>query len=448
MKRVSNRAIALALLAGILLIVLAVYIFNYVTEGHAWVSFPSNQTVFNGGVLKVGTILDRDGDVLSGVSNGERIYADSAAVRTATLHAVGDLNGNIGTSALVSFAPRLIGYNVITGAYSRTGTGRTISLTIDDDLNVTAYKALNGKKGAVGIMNYETGEMICMVSSPSFDPVNIPDLESGGEKYNGVYINRFLSSAYTPGSTFKLVTLAAAIENIPDLYDRVFTCEGSLNVGGDIVNDTGKHGDIGIEDALAVSCNTAFAQLALELGADKLQSYAAKFGLTQSADVNGIKTAAGTFDKAEAGTANLAWSGIGQYNDTVCPANMLRYVAAIANGGVAADMSLIHRTGLSGILPAGSQRLLSASTAEKIATMMSYDVYKTYGQSNFPGLELYAKSGTAEVGGDLAPHSWFVGYITNTDHPLAFVVVVENGGSGSHTAGTVANKVLQAAIKK
>lgn len=448
MKRVGNRSRALLLLALFVIAGLSFYFYRYFTRGAVWASFPSNQAVYSNGFLKVGTILDRNGVVLSEIADGGRTYSDNADIRKATLHAVGDLSGNIGTGALTAFVPQLIGYNSLTGVYTRGGGGKNLYLTIDERLNVAALKAMAGKKGAVGIMNYKTGEILCMVSTPAFDPLNVPDLENSGDKYEGVYINRFLSSAYTPGSTFKLVTLAAAIENIPDLYDRVFTCEGGLHVGGDYVKCTKEHGRLSIEDALAVSCNSVFAELALELGADKLNAYAEKFGLTQGMHIDGIQTASGGFQKAEAGTANLAWSGIGQYNDTVCPCAMLRYVGAIARGGVAVDMSLIHKTGLSGLIPAGSHRILNETTAEKIATMMNYNVYKTYGQENFPGLELYAKSGTAEVGGGLPPHAWFAGYIKNKDYPLAFVVVVENGGSGSRTAGAVANTVLQAAVGK
>lgn len=448
MKRVGNRSRALLILALFVTAGLSFYIYRYFTSGADWASFPSNQAVYSNGVLKAGTILDRNGVILSEIADGSRTYSDNADIRKATLHAVGDLNGNIGTGALTSFIPQLIGYNSLTGIYTRAGGGKNLYLTIDAKLNVVALKAMAGKKGAVGIMNYKTGEILCMVSTPAFDPLNMPDLENSGGKYDGVYINRFISSAYTPGSTFKLVTLAAAIENIPDLYDRVFTCEGGLHVGGDYVKCTKTHGRLSIEDALAVSCNSVFAELALELGADKLDAYAEKFGVTQSMYIDGIQTATGSYQKAEAGTSNLAWSGIGQYNDTVCPSAMLRYVGAIANGGMAVDMSLIHKTGVAGLIPAGSHRLLNETTAEKIATMMNYDVYKTYGQENFPGLELYAKSGTAEVGGGLPPHAWFAGYITNKDYPLAFVVVVENGGSGSHTAGAVANTVLRAAVGK
>jgi peptidoglycan glycosyltransferase len=367
-------------------------------------------------------------------------------VRKATLHAVGDSTGNIGTGALSAFASQLMGYNIVSGAYSRSGEGNTLSLTIDAELNAVAYEALDGRKGTVGVMNYKTGEIICMVSTPTYDPANPPEISDGDDSYEGVYLNRFLSSTFTPGSIFKLVTTAAAIENIDDIYDRVFTCEGSLKVGGDNVMCTDVHGELTIEDALAVSCNSTFGELALELGADKLEAYARKYGLLDSGNISGLKTAAGNFDKAANDTADLAWSGIGQYNDTVCPASMLRFVGAIANGGLAVKMSLVMDKGISAILPAPSERLMSRDTAEKLATMMNYNVHKTYGEENFPGLELYAKSGTAEVGGGASPHAWFVGYITNEEAPLAFIVLVENGGSGRHTAGAVANTVLQAAV--
>ncbi len=443
MKKVSRRTRALWLLTGLIVVLFLVYVVRLAEGGRAWSAFPSNRSVYADGVLKVGTLTDRDGVMLATVENGARVYSDDWLTRVSTLHAVGDQAGNIGTGALSAFASRLIGYNFVTGVYSRTGAGETVALTLDAELNRAAYAALDGRNGVVGVMNYETGEIVCMVSAPSYDPNDPPDLTSGA--YEGVYINRFLSSTYSPGSTFKLVTLAAAIDTIDDLSDRVFTCDGGLYTQDGYVACTGTHGEQSIEDALANSCNSAFGALALELGADKLAEYADKLGLTERGAVDGIKTAAGRFTKADDETADLAWSGIGQYEDAVCPYAMLRYVAAIAGGGVAPQAHLLKQSGLGSFFGGGGERLLSATTADEIAVMMNYNVYKTYGKDNFPGLELYAKSGTAEVGGGAAPHAWFVGFITNEDAPYAFVVVVENGGSGARVAGPVANAVLQAA---
>ena len=446
MKRVKKRTVITTLLVVLLIVGVAFYVVKLAADGSKWVAFSGNQTDYNRGVLSVGTIVDRNGAVLAGVSgDGTRTYADNKNVRIATLHAVGDPAGNIATGALSKFADNLIGYNFITGAYSANGKGKTVTLTIDSSLNVAAYQALNGRFGTIGIMNYKTGEILCMVSSPSYDPKNPPTISDSDPKYQGVYINRFLSSTFTPGSIFKLVTTAAAIEHIPDISDQTFDCTGSLDLDGGTITCPTAHGQLSFEDALAVSCNCTFAQISLQLGAQTIDTYASNFGLLSSQNIDGIKTAAGNFDIAPAGSANLGWSGVGQYDDLVNPASMLRFVGAIANDGVAVDMQIKKKSPLASLLPAGKTRILKASTAETMQRMMGYNVQKTYGVKNFPGLDIYAKSGTAEVGGGQSPHSWFVGFIKNNDYPLAFVVLVENGGSGA--AASAANKVLQAAIK-
>ena len=448
MKKVMQRTTSLLVLVAVLLAGLTLYIIRYIKDGASWVSFSANRTAFTDGVLSVGRVTDRNGVILADIMDGKRTYADDETLRRAVLHAVGDASGNIGTGALSEFTTDLIGYNIVSGAYSIDGLGGTLSLSIDAELNRAAYEALDGRRGTVAVYNYETGEIVCMVSAPAYDPADPPEISDGDERYEGVYINRFLSSAYIPGSIFKLVTTAAAIENIDNLYDRFFTCEGSLTVGGDEITCLGTHGDIGIEEALAVSCNCAYAQIALELGADIIARYAEQYGLLSSVDVDGIATAAGNFDKAGKGTANLAWSGIGQYNDTVNPCAMLRFVGAIANGGEAADIKLKQKKGVLSFFPSGTQRIMETATAEALNDMMNYNVYYSYGTDNYPGLEMYAKSGTAEVGGGNSPHAWFVGYIKNENNPFAFVVIVENGGYGSTVGGAVANRVLQAVVEK
>lgn len=450
MKKVKHRTLAAFLVVALMLVCFVIFAVKYIAHGGEWASFQGNQSVYTNSVLAVGSIYDRNGVMLSTVSDGYRIYSDDELTRVSTLHAVGDPYGNIGTGALSAFREELIGYNIISGTYSVMGKGMDLYLSIDSRLNEAAYNALDGRAGAVGVFNYETGEIVCMVSSKSYDPTT--EIDPDDESNNGVYVNKFISSTFTPGSTFKLVTLAAAIENIPDLYDRTFTCTGSYEIGGDEITCTSVHGDMTIEDALANSCNGVFAQLALELGADTMNKYFEKFGLNSGLDINGITTAAGNYSKGDEGSVDLAWSGAGQYEDLVNPAAMMRYVGAIANGGKTVEPKLIsslkYSSGITakGYRSVSSKQILSESTAEKIGSMMSYNTYKTYGQDNFPGLDLCAKSGTAEVGEGQSPHAWFTGYITNEDYPLAFVVIIENGGWGSSEAGAVANKVLQAAV--
>ena len=441
MSKVRTRAFSLILLVVIAMLGMGFYVVRYIVSGAQWASAPFNATVFHGGTLAIGTVTDRNGVILASSENGRRTFNESKTIRLATLHAVGDREGNIGTGALKAFASDLIGYNLITGSYSLTSAGREISITIDSRLNTVAFNALGGQRGAVMVSNYETGEVLAMVSSPTFDPANPPQLFDNEE---GVFVNRAIQSAFTPGSTFKMVTAAAAIDTIGGrVYDITFECTGSLAFGPDTLRCHGVHGTIGIERGMQVSCNIVYGELAIMLGPDVMAEYTKKFGLSGRTTVGGIVTANGNFDKAPEGSVNLAWSGVGQFNNTVCPASMIRFVGAIANGGNAVELQLINRAGISSIIPARTERIMSRSLADQLGFIIEIE-----NRQNYPGLEIYAKTGTAEVGGGREPHAWFVGYITNPDYPLAFVVIVENGGGGAAVAAPIANQVLQAAVSR
>jgi len=236
------------------------------------------------------------------------------------------------------------------------------------------------------------------------------------------------------------VTLCAALEQIGDLSERSFYCEGSTQVEGVTVNCTGAHGLQTIEQALANSCNCAFAELSLELGGETLLEYAQALGINSALPLDGIRTAAGHFEAAPEGSSYLAWSGIGQYTDLVCPYAMLRLSAAVANGGTLTEPTLL----LGG--DNGDTQLLRGETAAALGEMMSYNVTYAYGGADsFPSLDLCAKTGTAEVG-DGTTHAWFTGFL-RSGPPLAFVVVLEKGGGGLAAASPIANAVLQKAME-
>lgn len=452
MRKIEKRAvlcliIALALIAG-----LGLFCFRFVTNASDWAAYPYNRHMYsNSGQLLSGTILDRDGDVLTEVKDGERVYYPDATVRRATVHAVGDGSGYIGTGALTAFADRLSGYNLITGGYSPLGSGRNLTLTLDAYLNVTAYNAMDGRQGTVGVYNYKTGDILCMVSTPSFDPENPP---AASEAQDGIYLNRFLSSAQVPGSIFKTVTLTAALESLPDLKDRTFTCTGETTVGGTVITCPKPHGKMDIASAFANSCNGVFGALAAELGGDTMTKYVEQAGLTRRMSVDGIMTAAGHYDVSDADKGQIGWSGVGQYTDTVNPCNMMTYMGAIANGGTAAVPRLILDITTPSGIPTSWQRteetdtLVQASTASQVKEMMKNNVVQTYGTDRFRGLDIGAKSGTAEVGGDKRPNAWFAGFLDDPEHPYAFIVLVENGGGGASVAGEIAATVLQACVDK
>jgi peptidoglycan glycosyltransferase len=193
MNKIRQRTAAVLALVGLLVLGIILYLGRYLQDGADWAAFPVNGHAFTDGVLTSGTILDRNGTVLSDVTGGKRTFNESKAFRRAVLHAVGDAQGNIGTGALTKYRTLLMGYNPVTGLYSPSGKGNTLFLTIDAGVSAQAYKALDGRNGTILVYNYKTGAILCMVSAPGFDPENPPNLKGGEKGYEGIYINKALS---------------------------------------------------------------------------------------------------------------------------------------------------------------------------------------------------------------------------------------------------------------
>lgn len=441
MKLLSRRAVVLLILLAAFLGGMVFFAGSFLKNASAWALAPENRHLYTNGQPNAGTISDRNGLVLAKTSGGRRTYSANAAIRTALMPTLGDSGGNVSTGVQLVIGKKLLGWNLLNGTYRFGGGAGNIRLTLDANLCAAAYQALAGRSGAVAVYNYKTGELLCMASSPSFDPENPPDVKADPAKYKGVYLNRALSAAYTPGSVFKLVTLAAALDTIPGVANRTYTCPGVLYTGGGKLVCEEAHGHITLPQALSDSCNITFGTLAMEMGAPTLARYAQKAGFGSSLEIDGIRTAPGHVDLSQAKGVNLGWAGVGQYTDTANPVSYMAYVGAIANGGVRVTPHL-----LAGETGARS-RVLSASTAAAVASMMRNDTLVNYGDGRYPGLQLCAKSGTAQLSAGQAPNAWFVGFLNRSDCPLAFAVVIENGGSGSQAAGPVANTVLQAAMK-
>ena len=437
MKRLRRRTIIALVLDGALAAGVLFFCFQLIGKGNDWVGF------FGTRYYDSGAIYDRNGVLL--YDGQTKSYAENQATRVSTLHLVGDQN--FGTSLRSVLASRLTGYNLVTG----TSLGsHDVTLTIDAALNETAYAALNGRKGVVAVYDYTTGDLLCEVSSPSYDPNNPPSDINENPAYEGVYLNRFFSSTYPPGSVFKLVTTAAAIEQKKDLDQFRYTCTGSLEVDGDVITCPYAHGEnMDIKQCLATSCNGAYATLAMELGGKTLGEYMEQAGLLDSLAVCDIHTAKGSFVAQEDGSAFLGWSGVGQDKDLVNPCNMLAFMGGIANDGVAVVPKLVERETITGTsIPAAfpdgkdTYSIYGEETCRQLKEMMRNNVASQYGQAQFGDLAVCAKSGTAEVGGGQEPHAWFAGFIDDPEHPLAFLVLVENGGGGARVAGSIAAQVL------
>ena len=447
MKKVSGRAIFPLILAIVLLAGTVLLCVRYFAKADEWVTFSGSPHVYTGVNLDGGVVYDRDGTLLLDSTDG-RTYSADAATRTATMHLLGDRYGYIQAPLLGSFADDMIGFDKINGLYGAEGTEANAALTLSAAAQTAAYQALGNYHGTVGVYNYKTGEILCAVTSPSYDPDNMPDVEADTSgAYDGVYVNRFFQAAYTPGSIFKIVTLAAAIETVPDWENLTFTCEGKTIIGGQEIICEGVHGTITLKQALAHSCNVAFGELAGKVGTKALMEYAEKLGLTESFACDGIPVKAGTVDLKDADAGDLAWAGIGQYTDQVNALTFMRAMGRIAGGGTGAEPYLMakitrgEKTAYEAKTETSS-RALKAETAAKLTEYLRNNVATMYGDWQFGGLNVCAKSGTAEHEGETAD-AMFAGFCVDENCPLAFVVFVENGGSGSAVAAPVAAKVLQ-----
>lgn len=455
MKTTGRRSLILYLVAAGFLAGCIFFVFSYFIQGGTWAIRPSNAHITNNGHLSYsGEITDRDGNLLSAGKDGVQQYNNNALIRKATLHVVGDPNGYISTGAQYAFRTQLSGFNPFTGVMSPFGsaiTGSNIQLTISAEVSAAALQALGDKKGAVAVYNYKTGEVLCLVSSPTFDPQSIPaDIETN-DRYQGAYLNNALSSAYTPGSVFKVITAAAAIESIPDLNNRTFHCSGQTIINGEKITCDSTHGNIDFQNGLAKSCNIVFAQLAVELGRNTMTAYAEQLGFNTNFYLDGNPNKVSAYHVENANDNDLAWSAIGQYTDTANPYHMMILMGAVANSGTPIQPYLIQsvtnsfgmqtKTGKT----ANSRQMLKPETAQELQKLLRYTVSNYYGDGMFPNLRAAAKTGTAEVGEHKIPTGWIVGYCEREDLPLAFSVVVEQGNYGRSSAGVVANTVLQKA---
>ena len=449
MNRVAGRAVITLFLVLVLLAGLVFFLMEYTVEAGDWVVFSGSPHLYNGGNIGCGAVTDRNGTLLLEM-NGQRVYASAEEVRKATVHWLGDRKGSVDAPALSAYAAELAGYDLFNGVYSYGQTGGVAKLTLSATVQTTALEAMGNYKGTVGVYNYKTGELLCAVTTPTYDPDNAPDIaEDATGQYEGLYLNRFTQSTYAPGSIFKIVTLAAALETIPDIQEQTFVCKGKYEIGKDTITCDGIHWEQDLKQAFRNSCNCAFAQIAQQIGGEKLEWYVNRFGITQSISFDGITTAKGNFTATDTAEVNVAWSSIGQYKDLVNPCAFMTFVGAIAAGGEGVQPYLVQRIVADGVASytADSQkgeRVISASTAETIREYMGFNVTDKYGSDNFPGLTVCAKTGTAEVGGEKKPNAMLTGFVSDEAYPLAFIVAVEDAGYGKTVCVPIISQILAA----
>jgi penicillin-binding protein A len=359
--------------------------------------------------------------------------------------------------------------NLITG---RTPEGGSVVLTIDPVLQQVAYTALAGRKGAVVALDPSTGAILALVSSPSYDPNT---LSSHNQATITAYwkeliadtanpmLDRALNQTYPPGSTFKLITAAAALSTGSYTPTTVIPAPATLPLPQStsvLHNFQGEScgGQATLIQALTISCNTAFGGLGLTLGQDALRTQADAFGFDSTYSVP-MKSALSVFP-IDLSDANTIQSAIGQFDVRATPLQMAMVAAAIANGGVemkpylvdqlvGPDLRIVDQT-----KPAQLHRAVSPQVAAELTQMMESVVQHGTGTSaQIPGVAVAGKTGTAQNATGAAPHAWFVAFAPAVQPTIAIAVLVENGGGNSDATGgaiaaPIAKAVIQAELKK
>ena len=448
MNRVVKRTWLMSLFILVLLLGLGLFVWDYITNAPQWIGSPGSGYMHND-TIGFGAVSDRSGVVLLDVGGG-KTYSYDQTTRKSTLHWLGDRQGNIVSRPISEYAADMSGYDVVDGVYDFAGIGGTMEMTLSVRVQNAAYNAMAGRKGTVAVYNYKTGEILCAVTTPTYDPDDPIDLTTADpELYEGVYLNRFVQSAYIPGSIFKVVTTAAALDCIPGIEEKTFTCTGIIEYGEEKVSCERAHGNQDLKHALANSCNCAFAQVAELIGKDRMTDYVQRFGLLDPISFDGITTSRGSYDVSDAAPVSFAWSCIGQYTDLINPCGFMTFMGAIGGEGQAAQPYIVSHVTGGGETTYSAKikqlpQVLSPEVAQKLQEYMRNNVELIYGAGNFPGLTVCAKSGTSQLGGEETSNAMFAGFVADEEYPLAFIVVVENGGYGASACVPVLSRVLDA----
>lgn len=442
-------------------------------EGPKIVNSPYNRRLWikRNEVLR-GTIYDRNGNALtkSDPINSEiqkREYTGGAMFA----HALGYVDQKYGITGLEKkYDEQLMSSNVqdtIKSLIKNKGkaqkkVGNSLKTTLDLETQKTAYDLLDGNMGAVVALNPKTGEVIALVSRPSFDPNDLKDTwQQLNQDKSKPLLNRATAGLYPPGSTFKTVTAVSALENISGIQNRFFDDTGELHLGNYTLHnfDGEVLGGITLKEAYTHSSNAYFGSLGIELGNDRLRQTAEKFFFNKDIPTDGIPVEPSKFPILKPyEKGSIAQSAIGQSSDLASPLQMAVVTSTIANGGVmmkphlVTDVVTSQGEEVKNVQSEQVGQIISSNTANTMKDLMRSVVQSGTGtNASVEGVEVAGKTGTADnpsQGPGSAPHSWFIGFAPYDDPQIAVAVIVENGGQGGKLAASIASQVIKTALRK
>jgi len=413
--------------------------------------------------IERGKIFSADNRILADNMMGENIYVRTYPEGETASAIIGFNSIKYGRAGIeLAYNDYLLGKreaasveDYVKGIAGEKIPGNDIILTINYSLQKEAFEALGNNRGAIVVLEPKTGAVLAMATTPAFNPNTLDeDWEILINDSSAPLINRAIQGLYPPGSSFKIITASAAIDSGIAAFDSIYKSPGEIEVHGNIVSNYKKKdlGEIPLGEAFALSANTVFAQIGLDLGADKLVKYAEGFGLNHQIPFNlPVKTSSIPAPK-KMDDVDIAWSAIGQADVLVTPLQMALVGSSIANEGTAMKPFLVkeirdHNGAL--IKKFESKKWLKPideATATEMTDMMLKAVEDGTGKAaQIPNISVAGKTGTAEVAnGD--PHAWFIGFAPAQNPKIVVAVIVENGGLGSKGAAPLAKRVIQKAL--
>ena len=433
----------------------------------------NNHTITKARYIKRGSIITADGLTLAeSIQQEDGTYVRSYPNGNLAAHAVGYYSQQYGSSGVEASQDKTLTgskdysswQNALNSLAGITEPGNSVQLTIDSRIQVAAEQALAGRTGAIVVLDPRTGAVLAWASSPTYDNTNIQATieaanASGGSDTS--MFDRATQALYAPGSTFKTVTLAAALENGTASLDSTFDSPGRMEIGGaDVVSvNEQAHGTITLDRAFAVSSNTVFGQVAEQLGAERMVAVAQAFGYGQDLGTDFTTAASIMPNPEDMSVWELAWAGAGQpvgQGHTPGPQTTVMQnavvAATIANNGIAMNPHVVGQI----LAPDGTVikttrerslgQAVSSGTAAQVKEAMLDVVQSGSGvAANIAGVKVAGKTGTAETN-STTPNSTFIGFAPYDTPTLAISLVLEQTSENETTAAAVAGQVLRAAL--
>ncbi len=430
----------------------------------------NNHTIAKESRSERGTISTYDGVVLAqSVKQEDGTYKRVYPAGDLASHVVGYASSRFGSAGIerayndtLKGQENFASWTDVLDSLAGTGTtGNDVALTLNSTIQQAAQDAIAGQKGACVVMDPETGAILGMASAPTYDAADIESLlEQAGSNSNGgdsSLVNRATAALYAPGSTFKIVSLATALENNVATEDTVFSSPASMDIGGASVSNYGDvaYGDITLARATEVSSNTVFGQLGVDMGSEALVKGANAFGFDKDIDFPLPLYTSLMPDPADMTTWTTAWAAagepVGQKGPNATVLEMALVGSAIANDGAIMQPYLVE-----GVYNANGERsytaepsklmqAVSKTTAERVRTVLEGVVKNGTGTAAaVSGVTVAGKTGTAENANG-KDNSWFVGMAPSEDSRVVVALIIENGGSGA--AAQKAQNVLKTALE-